>query len=144
MLILGGHGSKSMNFDSISLFDLASKRLNWLAERQQVVSENVANADTPGFRAQDVVPFEELLERPTISTSLATTQAGHLTGNLGSYTAAAVIADETAWEKSINGNTVVLEQQIIKATEIEDGYQLATDLYRKAHQLLTLATTGRR
>ncbi|QFT47366.1 Flagellar basal body rod protein FlgB [Roseivivax sp. THAF40] len=132
-----------MNFDSISLFDLASKRLDYLAERQQVISENIANADTPGFRAQDVAPFEELLDHTTSQVSLETTHTGHKTGG-GTYETVAVTNDDRAWEQSINGNTVVLEQQTIKAAEIEDGYQLAADLYRKAHQLLTLATTGRK
>ncbi len=133
-----------MNLDSIQLFDLASKRMNWLSQRQQVVSENIANADTPDFRAKDITPFEEVLDAPLRQTGLQTTQPTHRSGSGNSYSTADVTEDDTAWSTGISGNTVVLEQQVIKATEIEDGYQLAADLYRKAHQLLTLATAGRR
>ncbi len=50
--------------------------------------------------------------------------------------------DDPSCSNSIDGNTVVLEQQTIKATEIGENYRLAAQLYRKGHDLLTLA--GRR
>ena len=50
--------------------------------------------------------------------------------------------DEEAYETSLDGNTVALEQQTIKASEISENYRLASQLYRKGHELLTLAATG--
>ena len=132
-----------MNLDSLSFFNLASKRLTWLAGRQQVISQNIANADTPGFRAQDVTPFAEMVEESRRTEGFAVTQARHIR-NDDSLGAALTEADDVAWEQSIDGNTVVLEQQVIKATDTEDSYRLAADLYRKAHELLRLATTGNR
>ena len=46
------------------LFDLISARAGWLAQRQAVLGQNVANADTPGFRPLDLAPasFERLLQ----------------------------------------------------------------------------------
>ena len=42
-----------------SLFDLADRRLAYLQHRQQVLAQNVANANTPGYRARDLEPFAE-------------------------------------------------------------------------------------
>ncbi|MCE0503863.1 MULTISPECIES: flagellar basal body rod protein FlgB [unclassified Roseivivax] len=138
-----------MSSDSLSFFDLASQRMNWLAARQHVISENIANADTPDYRARDLRPFEELLEGGSlggsVSGAVATTQAGHLSSSFGSGPEGfASEVDEVAWEQSIDGNSVVLEQQVIRATDTEDSYRLAADLYRKAHELISLAATGGR
>lgn len=123
-----------------SFFNLASQRMNWLAESQRVVSENVANADTPGFKARTTSGFEDMLAASGAAT-LATTRAGHISGT-GSVNGVKVSVDMETWGESINGNTVILEQQQIKANEIGENYQLAASLYRKGHDLLRLAATG--
>ena len=137
-----------MKMSSISFFDLAAKRMDWLAARQEVISENIANADTPGFRAREVTSFQQMLDGARASevrgTGLAVTQLGHIQGSLPGRSAVPTTAEEAPWETTMDGNTVVLEQQIIKATESEDAYRLAADLYRKGHELLTLAATGGR
>lgn len=51
-------------------------------------------------------------------------------------------SDPEAWETALDGNNVVLEQQTIKAAEVAGSYQLAAELYRKGHDLLTVAVTG--
>ncbi len=130
-----------MKLDQISFFNLASRRMEWLAARQQVVSENVANADTPGFKARDVSDFSEMVGASRQS-GVATTNARHITGeSVGSLR---VEDDSTAWETSMDGNTVVLEQQTIKANEISESYRLASRLYSKGHELLTMSVTGLR
>ena len=53
-------------------------------------------------------------------------------------------SDSAPWENSIDGNSVVLEQQTLKASEISENYQLAAQLYGKGHQLLTLSVVGQR
>lgn len=131
-----------MKLESMSFFQLASQRMQWLAARQQVVSENIANADTPGFKARELSPFAEMLAgaRPG---GVATTHAAHIAGG-GTGGGLRVTPDETAWEQSLDGNSVVLEQQTVKASEIGEGYQLAAQLYGKASQILTLAVVGQR
>ena len=47
----------------LNLFALATQRVNWLAKRQALVSENVANVNTPGFRARDLVSFDKVLQK---------------------------------------------------------------------------------
>lgn len=131
-----------MKLDSMTFFQLASKRMQWLGAGQQVVAENIANANTPGFKARDVSPFENLVEGSRTG-AVKTTHASHIAGSGGSGDVR-VMTDEAAWETSIDGNSVTLEQQTLKASEISGSYQLATLLYGKGHQLLSLAVGGQR
>lgn len=131
-----------MRLNDLSFFNLATRRMNWLGARQEVIAQNVANANTPGFRAQDVSSFTELL-RGAGGTMLRTTSGKHIAG-LGGATTDGMrkIDDEDAYEVSLDGNTVALEQQTIKATDTAENYRLAAQLYRKGHEMLTLAATG--
>ena len=58
------------------LFELASRHMTWLAERQALTAANIANADTPGYRARDVRPFSTALEGPAVT--FITTMPGHI------------------------------------------------------------------
>lgn len=128
-----------MGLESISFFKNASQRLQWLGARQQVISENIANSDTPNFKAKDVSSFSKMLEGAQQS-GLTTTNAKHIGGSPTSSIGTEVIKD--VWGETIDGNTVVLEQQSILANEVGEDYQLAARLYRKGYDLLTLAVTG--
>ena len=131
-----------MTLESISFFRLASQRMQWLGAGQQVVAENIANADTPGFKARSVSPFAELVDSSRAG-GVRTTHSAHIPGS-GPAAAVRVIPDPSSWESSIDGNSVVLEQQTLRSSEISEDYQLATLLYGKGHQLLTLAAVGQR
>ena len=131
-----------MKLNSMSFFQLASQRMSWLAANQRVVAENIANADTPGFKAREVSPFEALVDGSRTG-GVRTTNAGHIQGG-GHAGGLRATADGAAWETTIDGNTVVLEQQTLKAAEISESYQLAAQLYGKGHQLLGIAVGSNR
>ncbi|MGR3756834.1 MAG: flagellar basal body rod protein FlgB [Tranquillimonas sp.] len=124
-----------MNLESMSFFRLASDRMQWLSARQKVVAENVANADTPNYKARDISSFEEMLR--------GRGGAGGLL-DAGTPDGVRVVQDEAAWQQSIDGNTVLLEQQTIKASDISENYRMAAQLYRKGYELLTLAASSDR
>ncbi len=50
----------------IQLFDLASRQAEWLTIRQEVVAGNIANANTPKYRAKDITPFQAVLDKSDI------------------------------------------------------------------------------
>jgi len=131
-----------MKLSGMAFFQIASQRMQWLGERQVVISENIANADTPDYKAKDISPFEQMLEGGERTSGLRTTHANHIQGAPSPAAGVSVEGDPEAWETSLDGNTVSLEQQTIKAAEISEHYRLAAQLYRKGHDLLTLAVTG--
>jgi len=130
-----------LELDKISFFRDASRRIEWLTARQEVISGNVANANTPAYKARDVAPFETLLNREPTGT-LRLTHDRHLTGSQRGPVETR--PDATFWEESLDGNTVVLEQQTIRANETFEQFSMASRAYKKGHELLTLALVGNR
>ena len=131
---MGDHG--------MTLMSLASQRLDYLTQSQRVVAENVANADTPGYGARRTAAFSEMLSGAS-PTRVAITRAGHIAG-LGGTSSVRVEADPDVWDRSLDGNSVVLEQQTIRAGQIDAEYRLAANLYRKGHDFLRMAAQGTR
>lgn len=132
-----------MKLESLSFFHLASRRMEWLGARQKVIAENVANADTPGFKARDVGTFSEMLDQKTTAAGMMVTSRDHIQGTVDVGPQVRVEEDQAAWlASSINGNTVVLEQEAMKANDVSENYRLAASLYRKGYELMTLAVTG--
>ncbi len=109
----------------IALFDLADRRLAWVGERQKVLAQNVANADTPGWKARDVEAFAARLGRA--GAALARTEPGHLAPAPG---AAGQQAARRA-TRAPDGNTVALDVQLARVAETETAHELTTELYRK-------------
>ena len=103
----------------LTLFQLASARMDWLSARQKTIATNIANADTPDFRAKEVSSFEDFLTSGTVQTRDA----------------------QSAWDQSLDGNRVVLEEQMLMATETEESHRLAARLYRKGHDLISIAAS---
>ncbi|MBM2575656.1 flagellar biosynthesis protein FlgB [Jannaschia sp. Os4] len=124
----------------VALFDLASRRMEWLAQDQRVVAENVANSDTPGFKARRIEDFAAVLSNAAPSGP-ATTDAAHIPG-LGGAGSARVSEDPAAWATTLDGNSVVLEQQAIRSAQIDGAYGLAATLYKKGHDFIRLAAAG--
>ena len=60
----------------VYLFDLAFQRSQWLSVRQSAIAENIANVNTPSYRARDVEPFETVLDKTELA--MAATQLGHI------------------------------------------------------------------
>lgn len=114
-----------MNTEPNSLFDLAPKRLQWLASRQQAVSENIASANIAGYRAKEVESFASYLNRATSGSPKA-----------------AVIEAQTSWGEDMTGNNIVLEEQMMEANSTAGQFKIAANLYRKAHEML-YAVAGR-
>lgn len=129
-----------MNLSNLSFFDLASDRMTWLAARQKVTSENVANANTPGYEAKDVAAFDTMVdENRGGSVRMAVTHPAHLQSGGGTAPGVREITDPEARAQTIDGNSVVLEDQAIRSAENADNYRMAAQLYRKGYELLSAA-----
>lgn len=110
--------------------------------RQQLLARNVANADTPGFRAQDLGSFDRLVESGTLGPGLtmAATRPGHLTGE--GWRAAGRVVNAGS-EASPNGNTVSLEEEMFRQAEIRREHQMALSVYESGLRV-TRGALGRR
>ena len=116
----------------IYLFGLASRHINWLSERQSVVAENVANVSTPGYAAKDVAGFTQALE----STRLAMigTDPLHMS-DAGTEGVGVEQAGEKTWDITHSGNSVSLEQEMLKAGEVSRFFSLDTAVAKSFHRM---------
>lgn len=122
----------------IQLFELASTQARWLSVRQNVVAGNIANANTPQFRAKDVTPFEEVLAaQETRTAGMRATQAGHVSGD---PFAAAVRAEENRADVEImpSGNSVSLAGELMKAGSIKRDMELNVGLVKSFHRMMLM------
>ena len=121
-----------MDLTKIPLFAAMAKRMQWLSARQSVIAENVANANTPGFRASDLKPmdFAKVLGGQTGSLQLAATDPAHITASSGSVNGSEFIQMVTS------PNSVSLEEQMMKVSQTATDYAFTTGLYQKQISLI--------
>jgi flagellar basal-body rod protein FlgB len=119
----------------IQLFDLASRQAQWLAVRQNVVAGNIANANTPHYAAKDVKPFESVLQETGFQ--MAATNPAHFTDG-----SAAAQVTETSMindaEVQQSGNSVQLEEELMKTGEVKRDYELNTGLVKAFHRMMLM------
>ena len=124
-------------FDKPEILSVASARMGHAEKRQGIVAENIANADTPGFRARDIADFSEVFE--IAGDEMKRTRPGHL----GSGKDAPLWAGTAGSSgSSPNGNSVSLETEMVKAAEVRREHDLALAVYGKSLAILR-ASLGR-
>jgi len=109
-------------------FALLRARLDFLGNRQRLIAENIANASTPGFTPRDVdaAAFDKAMERAT--------RHG---GDVSRVSARAVSRPDS--ETTLDGNSVVLEDQAMRAMETRMQFETGLSLYQKGLQLMRMA-----
>jgi flagellar basal-body rod protein FlgB len=100
----------------IHLFDLGSQQARWLAARHIAVASNIANANTPGYKAVDLPPFEIVINDSAVT--LNTTNPLHIGVDPLSAEAPSFKDEGSPWEVSHSGNSVSLEQELLKSGEV--------------------------
>jgi flagellar basal-body rod protein FlgB len=126
-----------MTMDPVNLFDLATRQAQWLAVRQSTVAGNIANVNTPGYTAKDVESFERVLDRAAVT--LRATQQGHLDGD-GVNKGIAVKPQESDAAVLPSKNTVVMENELLKAGEVRRAFELNTAIVKAFHSMMLAAT----
>ncbi len=121
------------------LFGLSSRRAEWLSARQAVVAQNVANANTPAYRAKDVTPFSEVLD--TTALQMSGTSASHLVASAGRDFGVDE-AKQKPWDVTHSGNSVSLEQEMLKAGEISRDFTLSTSVAKSFHRMFMSTLKG--
>lgn len=132
-----------MRPDDIPVLGILRQALGYHSDRQRVLAQNVANANTPGYVPEDIAQseFERALSgaQRTHRVSLQATEAGHIQGRTqagsGNWRASASPDSET----TINGNAVVLEEQMVRSGENRMRFETALGLYQKSLSLIRMA-----
>ena len=128
-----------MAITDLPLFSMLRTRMQWHQERQRLLSENVANSDTPNFRPRDLARCNSTGLRPTLtSIALDRTEPGHVASST-SASGQFQTSQFGAYELRPTGNAVSLEDEMIKIVANQMDYQAATTLYTKSLGLTKIA-----
>ncbi len=128
-----------MGVADLPLLNQIKGRMSWLDERQRVIAENVANADTPGYVGRDLKQPTDFAAamRTGGGLRMARTNAAHI-----SPAGSAARFDPTKSpdsETTLDGNSVVVEEQMLKMAESRMAYDAAIGFYQKSMSMIRLA-----
>ena len=130
-----------MRLDNIPLFDAIRGRLGWLEERQRVIAQNVANADTPGFAARDLrAPddFAHAMMQQSQGVGMMRTSTAHMAIQpQRAVNYASMTAPDS--ETTLDGNSVVVEEQMLRMAESRMAHDAAIGFYQKSLSMLRMA-----
>jgi flagellar basal-body rod protein FlgB len=141
--------TRAMDLSGIPLFATLQHKLGYLSERQKVIAQNVANASTPGYTPSDLKPFDQqpgmdpkanarVLAQPA-RTDAGVSLGNEITGRRPNTPTAYIAQEAPDSETTLDGNQVVLEEQMLKMNEARSDYEAAIGFYQKSLSLLHLA-----
>jgi flagellar basal-body rod protein FlgB len=128
-----------MDLTRLPLFGMISRRMDWLSQRQTVLSQNVANADTPNYQPRDLrtLNFRAELRGQQSRLAPSTTATDHQISRLipGPNREEKPRPSET----TLSGNAVNLDTELMKVADTAMDYQMTTNLYRRQLAMLRSA-----
>ncbi|NVK35509.1 MAG: flagellar basal body rod protein FlgB [Rhodobacteraceae bacterium] len=129
-----------MAISDLRVFNALRSKMDWHQSRQNMLAENVANADTPGYRATDLKQFrvEEVIGSSIKPMATQVTSSGHIVGKMKGGLSTFKVEEEMS-ETTPSGNNVVLEEQMMKVAANQMDYQTATTLYKRSIGLIKTA-----
>lgn len=136
-----------MSLTDLPVLDMLKAKMKWHQTRQGVLAENIANADTPSYGAREISKFTfERAMKLNVPTNLTTkmTSSAHIASAPIAGTEAPGVSTEGSWEVTPSGNSVSLEDQMMKVTQNQMDYQAASSLYSRALGLIRIALDGGR
>ncbi|MEW7007074.1 MULTISPECIES: flagellar basal body rod protein FlgB [unclassified Lentilitoribacter] len=119
----------------IQLFKLASEQAQWLSVRHTVVAGNIANANTSGYVAKDVAPFNAVLE--SAGSKMAATHPGHI--NEANVRGSTQSTEINGISVHPSGNTVSLPNELSKGSEIKRQYEINAGIVKKMNNMMLAA-----
>lgn len=125
--------------ENLTLFAMAQKSMDWLSRRQEVLSENVANANTANYQAKDLTPlnFKNLLTKDE-AVRATVTNPMHISPEV-QQASFETQKERRPEESKPNGNSVLIEEQMEKIGDVKGKYELAINLFTKNLTMLKTA-----
>jgi flagellar basal-body rod protein FlgB len=136
-----------MTTENIGLMKALGAKMGYLNHRQRVISQNIANADTPGYRPKDLTPmdFGSVLKKVEqggrMSVKLEGSHSSHLGDPSSIGNSAKAKKHKDLYEVAPAGNAVILEQQLIKSNKTVIDYNMMTGIYQKQIGMMKTAIT---
>jgi flagellar basal-body rod protein FlgB len=129
-----------MPVSDLPIFSMLRTRMQWHQERQKVLAENVANADTPKYRSRDLKPldFGQQVQQAAGNVRIAATDPAHITGSAGGQGAFGTDRN-SKYDVKPAGNAVNLEDEMMKVANNQMDYQAAISLYSRSMGLFRVA-----
>lgn len=130
-----------MAITDIPIFSMLRTRLDWAQTRQRMLAENVANSDTPNYRARDLAPLKfpepsQIAAATVSNVNLARTEGGHF-GLIGGNRQFS--ESKAGYDVRPTGNAVNLEEEMMKVAANQMDYQAASALYTRSLGLIKTA-----
>ncbi|MEO0915797.1 MAG: FlgB family protein [Pseudomonadota bacterium] len=119
--------------DAPYLMKMAQSLARHAGARQAQVAKNIANADVPGYRARDLVEFSETYQQSKTKVDVKATRSGHMTGSVSQ---ARFETFDLGGQAAPNGNTVSLEQEMVRGTDAKSSHDLALSVYKSSLDIL--------
>jgi flagellar basal-body rod protein FlgB len=127
-----------MPISDIPILSMLRTRMQWHQERQRLLAENVANADTPEYRSQDLAPLDFSRTQPS-TIGLVRTAAAHMLAASDGASGQFESDGKDPFEVRPAGNAVNVEDEMMKVASNQMDYQAATQLYTRSLGLIKLA-----
>ncbi len=123
----------------VQFMALALQKADWLSTRQSVLAQNVANVNTPHYRAKDIASFESFLDNSQIS--MVKSNPLHMDMELSAVEQPRMKADGTG-DANFSGNNVSLENELMKLGETNSQFALNTGLIKSFNRMLAASLKG--
>lgn len=129
-----------MDLNNLTIFQMANKELNYLTERQKVLAANLANSNTPGYLAKDLEHpnFAEVLKN---TAAMSVTNEKHMTGLPSNSAAGKIYTPKPEYALTIDGNGVIIEDQLNKVAETKGDYNRMLSIYNSYRSMLKTAAS---
>jgi flagellar basal-body rod protein FlgB len=135
-----GATSAQPAFAPLYVMDIAERRAEWASVRQAAIAGNVANADTPRYRARDIEPF--VVDAGRTRLQLSTTRASHM-ALTPLEVHASKVEEGAAWDVAHSGNTVSVDEELVKAAETRRHHRLALTVTGAFHRMILQSVSFR-
>lgn len=126
-----------MDIRDIGAVKITNHKIDYLSQQQNITARNVANANTPKFKALEMKPFNQVVKGNTSLSQPIRTHDKHIGGLRGAHSEN-VVLNKTS-PMSPDGNTVSLEQEALTAAKTQSEHSFATASLKKAASLIALS-----
>lgn len=120
-------------FEKLDIFRISQAMAVHAGQRQALIAQNVANADTPGFSARDIADFKSTYGTSDQASAQKVTRSSHINGPSNGQVPESFEVRSMA---SPDGNTVSLEVEMQKAAEVSSQHNRALAIYKSSLDIL--------